>query len=144
MADRIPKHRKYPLRNIYVDVKWVIDSSICGCVNGEKGHYTIWIHLSNDVEDIKDTIIHELAHIHAYEYFRKKKGDRIFYSHGQLHRDLMAYYSEAWADEVETLYNKLQTADIDIVASNEFELQDIVKKYADYIINNKHKVAEEA
>ncbi len=138
MPVRIPKHRKYPLRNIHIDIKWVIDSSIAGCVNGEKGRYTIWVHLSNDVEDIRDTIIHELAHIHAYEYFRKVLGDKVFYSHAQLHRDLMAHYAEKWSDEVDMLYEALQFADVDIVACDEMELQDIVRKYAHYV-RNKHK-----
>ena len=136
---RISNHRKYPLRNIHIDIKWVIDSSIAGCVNGDKCHYTIWIHLSNDVEDIKDTIVHELAHIHAYEYFRKIKGDKIFYSHAKIHRDLMEYYNKNWGDEVEKLYESLQFADIDIAACNEMELQDVVKKYAHFVRNNKRE-----
>ena len=130
MTHRIPNHRKYPLRNVDIEIKWIIDSTLCGCVYGEKGEYTIWVSLSNDVADIKNTIAHELAHIHAYVYFRKKRGDKVFYSHGQLHRDLEKYYETRWIDEVEKLYAKLEHAEFDFTVCSDAELQDIVKRYA--------------
>ena len=130
MTHRIPNHRKYPLRNVDIEIKWIIDSTLCGCVYGEKGEYTIWVSLSNDIVDIKNTIAHELAHIHAYVYFRKKRGDKVFYSHGQLHRDLEKYYETRWIDEVEKLYAKLEHAEFDFTVCSDAELQDIVKRYA--------------
>lgn len=129
MADRIPNHRKFPLRNIDIDIKWIIDSSLCGCVYGEKREYTIWVSLSNDITDIKNTIAHELAHIHAYVYFRKKRGDKVFYSHGQLHKDLERYYETRWIDEVNKLYAKLEHAEVDVTLCDEKELQKIIDRY---------------
>lgn len=130
MAHRIPNHRKYPLRNVDIEIKWIIDSTLCGCVYGEKGEYTIWVSLSNDVADIKNTIAHELAHIHAYVYFRKNRGDKVFYSHGQLHKDLEKYYETRWIGEVEKLYAKLEHAEFDFTVCSDAELQDIVRRYA--------------
>jgi hypothetical protein len=130
MATRIQNHRKYPLRNLDIDIKWVIDSSICGCVYGEKKEYTIWVSLSNDVLDIKNTIAHELAHIHAYQYFRKTKGDKVFYSHSQLHKDLEKYYETKWVAEVEKLYDSLEHAEIDITVCDVLELQKVIHRYA--------------
>jgi hypothetical protein len=55
----------------------------------------------------------------------------------------MEYYANAWADEVEELYIRLQTADVDIVACNEMELQDVIKKYAHHVRNRKHDAIKE-
>jgi hypothetical protein len=130
MATKIQNHRKYPLRNLDISVKWIIDSSICGCVYGENNDYTIWVSLSTDVNDIKNTIAHELAHIHAYRYFRKTKGDKVFYSHGKLHKDLEKYYEIRWIDEVEKLYDALEHAEIDVTVCDAAELQKVIHRYA--------------
>lgn len=129
---KIKKFRKYPLRNLNINIKWIIDSSLHGCVDGEGNDWTICISLSNDGNIIRDTIAHELAHIHAYVYYRKEKGENIFYSHGKLHRDLEAYYEERWYEEIEDLFEDLQIAEVDIHRCDEHALKDIVEKYANY------------
>jgi len=111
-------------------MKWVVDKSIYGKVWGENKKYKMWIELYNrETEVILNTIAHELAHIHAYEYHRKEKGDNIFYSHGALHKQLEKYYVEYWYDEIRVLYNKLWKAKLDFKESDAKSLASAVASY---------------
>jgi len=104
-------------------MSWVIDSSIHGATYGEKRDWDIWITTEDDdPATIKHTIAHELAHIHAYRFYRKTKGEKIFYSHGKLHKELEAYYLAEWPKEINKLYTKLKRAKLDVFTSNEAEL----------------------
>lgn len=128
MSDRIANHRKFPLRNLDISVRWIVDSSLCGCVYGERGEYTIWISVSDDEVEIKNTIAHELAHIHAYVYFRKTRGDKVFFSHGKLHKDIEKYYEENWSKEIDRLYAELEHAEVDVAYCSVSEVQAIINE----------------
>ncbi len=108
---------------------WTIDSSIHGAVYGEKAVYEMWISTDDGKPDvIKGTIAHELAHIHAKEFYTKSKGKKVFYSHGKLHKKLEQYYLDNWSEEINKLYARLRRAKLDVFACDEVELKSLVNK----------------
>lgn len=123
------RYRKYPLREVRINMNWIIDSGLHGCVYGERRSYEMWISVNDDVDVIKSTIAHELAHIHLKRFYTKTKGPRIFYSHGKLFKEVEQYYMNNWGKEINKLYRQLMKSTIDVYQCNKNELLEMVQKH---------------